>query len=220
MEPVRRRAVLRAGGFTLTELLVIVLVMAVVAAFSVPAVTKVLGSVSLTEGGKIVSDQLGLARQLALTRNAPVEFRLYQLPEEGAAPGAGPAVYRGCQIFTVPVDEGEAAPLTKPVLLPGGIVLLSLPAASSLLAAGASASPSLMSGSSSGARFAGYEAGAYNYLAFHFNADGGTDLSPNATWFLTLGQKQDLARSGNGVPANFVTIQIDPVNGRTRSFRP
>ena len=60
----------------------------------------------------------------------------------------------------------------------------------------------------------------YRYVALRFHPDGSTDLLPTAgPWFLTLHDEVQ----GDGLaqpPANFSTIEMDPVNGSLKFFRP
>jgi hypothetical protein len=68
----------------------------------------------------------------------------------------------------------------------------------------------------------------YKYSLFRFYPDGSTNLSPtgdpdNGRWYVTIHALSDSATgTGEGIvpPANFCTVQIDPVSGTTKSFRP
>ena len=71
----------------------------------------------------------------------------------------------------------------------------------------------------------------YEYASFRFLQDGSTDLPPTTSptnptgqsnigdsWYLTLIGLNDENRDINTV--NFYTLQIDPVSGSTKAYRP
>jgi hypothetical protein len=49
--------------------------------------------------------------------------------------------------------------------------------------------------------------------------NGSTDLKPTEKWFVTI-HGQEAKEESSSPPSNFFTIQVDPINGATRSFRP
>jgi hypothetical protein len=50
--------------------------------------------------------------------------------------------------------------------------------------------------------------------------DGTTDLLPTTTvWFVTIHNINEVV-TGSQPPKNFFTLQIDPVSGITKKFRP
>jgi hypothetical protein len=59
----------------------------------------------------------------------------------------------------------------------------------------------------------------YLYVAFRFQPDGSTNLAPKTNWYVTLRQLKDKV-TGRIPPPNFFTLQVDPVSGTTRPFRP
>ena len=98
----------------------------IILGFAVPAATTIVKGSGLTQGSQMVGDQLGLARQTALSRNHPVEVRFYQFSdpdvpgEVGGNPDAGR--FRAMQLFEVP-DSGVARPLDKIGRLPASIMM-------------------------------------------------------------------------------------------------
>src|SRR5580693_9148770 len=95
----------RIRGFSLLELLVVMLIIGMVAAFIVPASSNILRGSQVVQASQMLADQFSLARQYALSTNHPVELRLIQfndpeMPGEvvngNAVPGAGQ--YRAVQI--------------------------------------------------------------------------------------------------------------------------
>jgi hypothetical protein len=74
----------------------------------------------------------------------------------------------------------------------------------------------------------------YEYVALRFLPDGSTDLPPTGvdkpgaddSWYLTIHGSQIPNTGGKSagmtetLPDNFFTLQIDPITGSTRSYRP
>ena len=67
-------------------------------------------------------------------------------------------------------------------------------------------------------------AGTVSYVSFLFRATGGTGLTPVTPpigiWDLTLYQETASTNSSTGLPKNYATIQVDPVTGAVRTYRP
>ena len=199
-------------AFTLIELLVVVGIVVVLAGLSIPAYINMSKSSALTTAAYLVIDQLNLARQTALSRNASVEVRFYKLPPAGEATNSTPTQYRGMQLFLHSGKEPEI--IGKPVYLPAQIIIANSETLSSIMkdALMKEESPAADSGDSLG------EFGLnYKYRSFRFKPGGSTDL-PDDLVHLTLVNRNDAAVSNNP-PKDFITVQIDATTGRVRSFR-
>jgi hypothetical protein len=59
----------------------------------------------------------------------------------------------------------------------------------------------------------------YQYCSFRFLPDGSTNLLPTKSWYITVHLLTDKVNS-ELPPPNFFTLQIDPVSGTTKSYRP
>jgi uncharacterized protein (TIGR02596 family) len=197
-------------GFSLVEMLVVLLIIGIIAAFAVPVVAGVSRSSRLTRAAATVGDQLALGRQAAIARNRTVEVRFYQFADP-EVPGS-PSSFRALQTFEV-INARALSPLDKMQILPTAVIIDASPGLSSLvdpqkriLVSGADPLP---------------RAGTnYHYVSLRFHPDGSTDLLPTqGPWFLTL---HDEVR-GDGLaqpPANFTTMEVDPINGSVKFFRP
>ncbi len=198
-------------AFTLLELLIVIAILIILAALTIPALNSIGGSTSLSGATQSVTGTLELARQTAVTQNRPVEVRLYKLPEDGQ-PTAAPSDYRGLQIFLV--DDESTNAVAKPVKLSPSVIMTSDAATSSLM--DDTAFPEQPAAAGMNVPPAGSN---YRYRSFRYKPNGGTDLPPDKSWFFTLVSKNDPIKA-NGLPANFATIQIEPLTGRPTVMRP
>jgi uncharacterized protein (TIGR02596 family) len=205
------------SAFTLVEMLCVLTVVGIVAALAVPGMQVMFVGSALTHSGQIVTEQLALAQQKALSTNHTIEVRFYQfadptMPGESTSnPASGQ--YRAMQMFDVTAGN---VPLTKVLRLATSVVIDSSATCSTLISSASSATvPQLTNGA--GEQVIIPQAGtAYNVVAFQFTPGGATNLLATGSWFLTLRGVHD----SSNPPVNFVTIQIDPTNGHIKDFRP
>jgi uncharacterized protein (TIGR02596 family) len=211
----------RLASFTLVEMLVVIAIISILAFLAIPSVMSLERSSDLTSGSNNLISQLSLSRDVAMARNCEVEFRFYELPDVSAPPNGPPTVFRAFQSFSLDENGLQTNAITKVVFLPDQVCMVNNNSVSTLLMT--QNPPYAVAGSVGAAPLGYYAPGSYGYVAFHFKPDGSTDLNPNPTfssWHLSLANLHDPAQAGLGLPANFVTIQIDPVSGRVRYFRP
>ena len=225
LAPTVRRA------FTLVEMLVVMGIILILLSLVVPAVTTLLKGNDLTQGGEDVANQLGVARQLSLTQNHPVEVRFYQYgdPSKSGESATNPNVgkFRALQTFSIS-EAGVATPIDRVHKLPNSVIIDSGSTLSTLIAKATTSSGTSGSGptlTSSPQTLSLPDVGkTYNSVAFRYFPDGSTNLPLAAgttvnSWFLTVHSFQ-YGDNPSTVPPNFLTIQIDASNGNTREFRP
>lgn len=211
-------------GFTILELLVVISIMALIASFSIPAANSIQKGSQLTQGAQMVGDQLGLARQIAITRNHPVEVRFYQYGdpltpgEQATDPSTGK--YRALQAFEV-LESGSLNALGKVQRLAVSIIMDSGGTLSSLIAPPSSGSSPVITAAGSQTVLIPRVQRQYNSAAFRFLPDGSTNLPKMSgqQWFLTLHNLND----GDGLsspPKNFATLQVNAANGHIKTYRP
>jgi len=205
----------------------------------VPAMPTILRGSQIAQGSQILADQLSLARQYALSKNHPVEVRLIryadpEIPGEVIGGNSTPSngAYRAIQILETldTVDQTTndfvRLPLDKPQLLPQAVVLNKDALSTVIKDAGTfPTTPSLSTASSKDPQMPRKIGLNYDFVWFRFMPDGSTNLppkstsDPNQTWCITLLNMND-PTTGNKPPPNFFTIQIDPVSGAMKQFRP
>ena len=219
-------------------MLVVMGIIAILLVLVVPAATTMIRGNDMTQGGQDLSNQLGLARQQALTLNHPVEVRFYQYadPNRAGESDGSPSTwkFRAMQAFVI-AESGAATALGKVVHFPAtfyidsGSTLSPLisnahpagtPAQGSAIAVTTNPGPTAIS-SQNQTDSLPIIGKNYNSVTFRFYPDGSTNIGdPNVNvWFLTAHQVQD-GDQLTTAPSNFLTIQIDPPNGNLREFRP
>lgn len=192
----------RIRALSVVELLVVMVVLIVLLSLAAPAVLSPLRGSNLNRAGQIVGDQIALARQEALTRNREVQVRFYHWP---SGLNAG---WRGVQVWRVEMENGDLTevPVSRLQKLPDGIAISDQSSLSPLLDA---------DNTIGGQATIGNE--KVHYVGFRFRPGGGTDSSVTATNnFLTLHAIEDKSSP----PANFYTLQVDPLTGKVSVFRP
>jgi uncharacterized protein (TIGR02596 family) len=186
---------MKRNAFSLIELLVVVAIIGILATLSVPAWNAIAEGNRMSSAAQSLSDGLRLARQLALAKNSPVEFRIFNtLPKDG-----GTSNYCAFAYYQL-TDSGTTNQMTRTNFLPSGTALSTAANYSTLIG------PSGPSYSASPA-----------YNSFRFRPDGSTDLSVSSNWYVTIVRERDAANTT--LPNNFITIKLDAFNGNVSFYR-
>jgi len=199
-------------ALSLVEILVVLVIVVILAALTLPAINSMGRSSALNGTVQSVTGVLDLARQTAMSQNRPVEVRFYKLPDAAQSPSAPPSVYRAMQTFLVDFESTNVA--SKMTRFSTPVIMSDTLDASSLL------DDTNLPEQAAPAGFDLPEYGSnYRYRSFRFKPDGGMDLPLDGKWFFTLYAQNDTIVS-NGLPANFATVEIQPLTGRTKVMRP
>lgn len=194
----------KSRGFSLVELLVVIAIIALLTVLTVPAFQSIAFGSSLARGGQMVADQFALARQMAVSRNGQVQVRVIWLTNN-------PPGYQAVQLWGQGNTPTDLMPLSQPVVLPEGVSIASNAALSPLL------NDPVLATLQDHATFSGR--GKLDYRGFRFKAGGRTDLPYNASnAFLTVVATREAGKTS--LPNNYCLVQVDPVSGRVKSYRP
>jgi uncharacterized protein (TIGR02596 family) len=193
-----------AAGFSLTELLVVVGIMAVLFVLAAPVVNSLVDSNRLSQGGQNLSEQINLARQTASSRNRAVEVRLIRVPDHSEQG------YSAVQLWMAD-DSGQMREMSRLATLPTAVTIAENTNLSEVL-------PSLNKGTMEAGAMAGQE-----YVAFQVRPTGMVIPAPPPpdtmkNFFLTVVP----IRSANAstLPDNYVMVQVNPLTATPLVYRP
>ncbi|XHR28894.1 MAG: Verru_Chthon cassette protein D [Chthoniobacteraceae bacterium] len=229
----RETAVLRRsarGGFTLLELLLVMAIVVAVMSTAAPAVRGTLDGVNLTGAEELVEGQLSLARQIAMSRNLPVEVRFYQ----DTSISSNPWRIVGMVIPAISTGQSKDEWVAAPAMLPGTVIVdttagkdFSTVLTNISADVPTSANPDPVGPwKSQESNSAPYRVRGKSYIAFRFQPNGSTNLpasadaSSNQAWSISLKNLKDRSTNGVTPAANYIAVVIDPLTGRTLSYRP
>lgn len=199
------------SGFTLIELMLVIAIVSILLALSVASVRDMMRSTNLTSSSTTVVDTFNLARQKALSSNLPVEVRLFCVPPKEGSTVSGSAAFRAIGIYQI--NENGPQLINKLIYLHGNAEMAASEKFGTLLFHAASKQAALPALS-----------GSFEYRSFQYRPDGSTDLnllppSGDDTWHVMI-YNADRPPTDSTPPANYVSIQVDPVSGRTETFQP
>ncbi len=198
-----------ANGFTLIEMIVVVAIVAMIFAFAAPYTFSAIRAASLSTAGDTLMQKISLAQQRALTENRPIGLDFYFYDKDGV---------QGChaiQLVTFDPITSLGTPLEEPTYWSEGRALLVEGALSPMFAGTLTAA---YTGLAAQEPFKALEATFYRIL---FYPNGSTSLRvPLRDAYLTLIGVQNYQEDLSDPPPNYYTVQVDPVTGRTRSYRP
>jgi uncharacterized protein (TIGR02596 family) len=192
-------------AFSLVELLVVIAIIAILSGLAAVGINDVVRSTQMDAAARALAGDIDFARQAALARNKNIRLRF----ERSQTPG-GEVAFWQWQVGVVEKAEEEKAdanftPLRKKTSLPLGVILDDSTVHSPLLAA------------------LPRDADQKPTLTFRPNGEieplDGLPFADLSRWCLTLIPERLRDQPVAGMN-DFVTIQIDPLTSRFRSFRP
>lgn len=229
-------------AFTLVELLAVMAIIALVAAFVVPAFTHMSRGRDLADAASQLANEINFTQQLAIKNNQPAQIIFFSYKNSANADTA--AHFQAYQVWSQD-ENGNFQPETKVIPFPVGIrlsgdqlyttVLKNTPATQPLdnklksllrvpgTPTGTTWTPATPSGSGSGGNGA-----TSTYFQITFHSDGSTDLNPDTSavgaWSLSVyptnSPKPASNLQGKEPASDFITLVIDSLNGTIRSFQP
>jgi len=198
--------------------MVVIAIMVVILSLAIPAFVTIGKASHLTNAGFTIQDNLRLARQMAVAQNRKVAVHFYKIKGEVG----NQEEYRALRIYTTD-DSQRLDDNGNPVLVAlGGIkrlpsdTIMSQKVGFSTLLSSLNPDPTPATEDVPGEKGAAYK-------VVEFNPDGSTTLPATPTngdkWFITVKAENDPESAA--MPAkNFITVMLDPVTGRLKSFQP
>ena len=199
-------------GFTLIEVLVVLMIIAVIVAFTIPAMGPALKGSKLRQATDELEALLAGSHQLAITENTPVEIRFFKY-EDPESPGSRRMFrsYQSAQVITNPQDHNlDTYDLGEVKMLPAAFVIAektySTLVESEFLRRDEMEIPRSKSA---------------EYVAFEFRPDGSTNLATvdEKHWTITIMRETDV-ESTLDESTEFITLVLNPFNGRIRRLQP
>jgi uncharacterized protein (TIGR02596 family) len=195
-------------GFSLLELLVVIAIIALLLALVTPSMNSTLSGGRLAQAATLFVNQCSIGHLKAIGENRPIRLRLIRKDASSA--------YDRMQLVE-DTSSGILLPVEKVNVMPTGTALARSVNLSSLLDASKDASLAEKAAGASDPAIPEFGT-AYRYVEFSFRPRGSLDLDITKKWFATVVMLRE--ENSTQAPANFTTVQIDPVNGGIQVFRP
>lgn len=190
-------------GFSLVELLAVLVIASILLAVLVPSIQSITGSTALGVAAQSLMDEIHLCRSNAQSLNKPVELCFMR--------AGGNATDGYTEIRSRSVErDGSTQWISRQRTFPEGIAVSPSAILSNLLGTQTVRTNDLKR-SEACLRFG--PSGEMN------RPPGSAALSQSAE-FLTLGFQRDFQNAPDTLPGNFATIQIDPRNSQATLYRP
>lgn len=211
-----------SGGFTLSEITVVIAIMAILMALAASSLKGMMDTLRMKEGIFTIRSVMERARQLAITLNRDVTLRIYRLPDDGGGEAWRSFEYGVEKLVTDPDDREYKDPTTpgfRPRFVPS--------APAERLPAGLIIHPSttfslLVDGTRSELE-KGEDTGpggvSRSYTSFKFTPEGRCNLPIARSWTLTIVPDKTDVQTAT-LPPNYAVLQLDPSTADVRVYRP
>jgi uncharacterized protein (TIGR02596 family) len=199
----------------LVELLTVIAIISALAAATLPALRGTMEGLNISGAAEVAAAEMSLARQTAVSRNLPVEVRIYKL-KDGAD-----EVWRAMAVVVTRSASGRENDewITPGRVLPGNVIFSDAQDYSTMITENGQGDGLPVSGRESVEPGTPKMLRQQEYVSFTFRPDGSTTLASSMPWSLTL--KSPNGRPAEGRPAaNFIAIVLDAMTGRTMMFQP
>lgn len=202
----------RRRGMTLIEMMVVLVIVAGLLALMVGPLAGVMEANRLTESGQSLAFRISMARQMALTDNHPVEMRFYIHDDDNGAHGV-----HATQLFALDDEtDNGTRPLEGAVALATGIYIPETALSPLFGGGGNGAAPPAIP-----ADVEPFKSMEAQYRKVVFYPNGATSITqPLRQAYVTLCSTRADASDPETPPLNYFTIQIDPINGTSKTYRP
>jgi len=201
-EPAPHPAAKHPSAFSLLELLVVIVIMALLVVLTLPAFNSISAGRKLDRAASQVVDALSLARQTAMAHGCRVRWELVDF-------GTNTSDYRIHRLVEFKGDTWQAA--SKWVALDDTVQINTDPTLSGLIAGVTNSATATF-------KYGGKTFTNKAAIPVTFLPDGTTLLSgPNN--FLTFEPIQG-PRNASAMTANWACVVVNPVTGRATAFRP
>ena len=202
-------------------MLIVIAIMGLMLAMAGTSASSLMTTLRMKEAMETIGNTMEHARQVAMTSNHEVVFRIYKVKNDMGEDAWRSVEFGTVKIVTDPADPEYKDPTAagfEPSFtaigaaehLPEGMVFHSDATYSTLVNASGT---DLIKGTDTGP-----DGRTRSYVTLKFLPDGRCNLDTSKKWTLTLVKEADATQGG--LPANFATMQLDPATARIRFYRP
>lgn len=196
------------AAFTLVEVVVVLAIVSLILAFGTPYAFSAMQASSLASVGNTVMQKISQAQMRAVTENRVVALQFYFYEKEGIK------ACHAAQMVAVDPRTNAVTALEPPVYWSDGRVVLLNGPLSPLFAN----TPAADTGEAAEEPFKGFSA---TFHRVRFYPGGSTSLAvPLRQSYFTFISSNRFREDLTTPPPNYYTIQVDPVAGRSRAYRP
>lgn len=200
---------IRSAAFTLIEMLIVITIISILFLIATPYTTGSLRAHRLSSAGDGLLFRISLAQQTAVTESRLTELRFYYYGNNGVS-GA-----YACQLMDYDPTTNKSTPAEPPMYFgEESVVMIDGPLSPIF-------SGTLEPGDFGNADQEPFKAKNATFKRILFYPNGSTNISvPLRNAYVTLVGVDGMVIDTSKPPPNFYTIQIDPITGRAKAYRP